>query len=168
MTAVDAVRAELVGLLEPVLAHLHELHPETCTSDQEVRALERALDERFPLAGAQVQAIGRAIADGVAAGALCDRGEPGARFSRVAKPGPATHGFSVDLVRLSGAGLRHGHPQGEVTLGFAVDGDDPRFEGRAAGWVFLRPKTVHVPEVVGGTMDLIYFLPAGTVDWSPA
>lgn len=161
---------QIVELVAPILAELAELHPETCASEERAAALEQALARAFPPDGPQARAIGEAIAAGIAAGELCDRGEPGARFSRIAKAGPATHGFSIDLVRLAGSGLRHRHPRGEVTLGFVVPdgGGAPEFEGRAPGWVFLPPGTTHVPTVTGGAMDLLYFLPAGAVEWDPS
>ena len=160
-------RDALLELLRPILAAVAAMRPEERRSAEEVVALEAALEREWPAEGATARAIGAALRAGVEAGWLCDRGEPDARFSRLAKPSPATSGLSVDVVRLRGAGLRHGHPQGEVTLGFAVEGS-PTFEGRPPGWVFLPPGSVHVPTCAGGQMDLIYFLPAGAVEWTPA
>jgi hypothetical protein len=83
----------------------------------------------------------------------------------VAKPGPETHDFSVDVVALEGEALRHRHPRGEITIGFAGSDPDARFDGYAPGWVVMPAGSTHTPTVVGGTMHLIYFLPGGAVDW---
>lgn len=162
MTVAD--KDALIALLQPLLARVAGLRPAERTERSAVRELEATLCAEWSPDGAEVRALGEAIAAGVAAGWLCDRGEPDARFSRVAKAGPETHGLSIDVVRLRGAALQHTHPKGEVTLGFAVEGE-PTFEGRGPGWVFLPPGSTHVPETRGGVMDLIYFLPDGAVIW---
>lgn len=158
--------SSLIDLLEPILAAVAGLHPEERGDAATQEALLHFLNEAFPVDGERVQAIGATIEAGVAAGWLCDRGDPDARFSRVAKASPATHGMSIDVVRLKGAALRHRHPKGEVTLGFAVEGE-PDFGGDAPGWIFAAPGSTHVPQVNGGRMNLIYFLPDGAVDWDP-
>ncbi len=159
-------KASFIALLGPVLARVAALQPETRVDAAAQAELERLLSEDFPADGPLAQAISATIEAGVADGWLCDRGDPDARFSRVGKPSPETHGLSIDVVRLAGAALRHGHPKGEVTLGFAVEGT-PRFDGRDPGWTFAGPGSVHVPEVNAGRMNLIYFLPEGSVDWNP-
>jgi hypothetical protein len=122
------------------------------------------------------------VATGVRDGWLCDRGEPNARFSRIAKPGAATHGMSVDVVSLQGRAVEHSHPKGEVTIGFIAPSGTVRdpasgdpltregatFDGRPPGWVFLPPGSRHVPSVVGARMHLVYFLPDGAVEWHMA
>jgi len=159
-------KPSFVALLRPVLARVAALDPESRSSAQAQAELERLLGEDFPADGPLAQAIGATIEAGVAAGWLCDRGSSDARFSRIAKPCEETHGLSIDVVRLAGASLRHGHPKGEVTLAFAVEGT-PRFCGREPGWIFAGPGSVHVPEVNAGRMNLIYFLPEGSADWDP-
>jgi hypothetical protein len=159
-------KSSLIDLLEPILAAVAELDPASRSDAAAQAALVRSLADAFPFDGERVQAIGEALERGVADGWLCDRGDADARFSRVAKPSPATHGMSIDVVRLKGAALRHRHPKGEVTLGFAVEGS-PDFGGEAPGWIFAAPGSTHVPEVNGGRMNLIYFLPDGAVDWTP-
>jgi 2-hydroxylaminobenzoate mutase len=165
---------ELLELLGPILARVSELDIKSHASKTELRTLEATLEHEFPHAGAHVQAIGRAIERGIAAGELANRGEPDARFSRVAKPSPASCGLSIDLVSMLGAGLEHTHPTGEITIGFAAhrDGGEgegeaqaSRFEGRAPGWVCLGPGSRHVPRVEGARMNLLYFLPDGAVEW---
>lgn len=160
----------LLELLDPILARFAALEPDTRRDAAGVAAVEAALEHAFPYAGEHVQAIGRELARGIAAGWLCDRGDAVARFSRVAKAGPATHELSIDVVSMDGDAIEHTHPSGELTLGFASDPAKPdscQFEGRAPGWVFLPPDSRHVPRVTGGRMHLVYFLPRGAVVWHP-
>lgn len=160
--------ANLRTLLEPILAAVAELDPAGRSDDDAVAALERALETRFPARGEYVRALGDEISRGVAEGWLCNRGPENARFSRLAKPSSETGELSIDCVSMEGDAIDHTHPNGEVTIGFAAQGADPdavRFEGRPAGWVFLRPGTRHIPRVTGGRMNLMYFLPGGAVEW---
>ena len=144
------------------------LRPQDRNDEAAIAELETLMEEAYPYTGEHVQAIGAEITKGVAAGWLCNRGEPDSRFSRVAKPTEATHGLSVDCVSMIGKAIDHTHTKGEVTIGFAAEGEDAaavRFEGRPAGWVFLGPGSRHKPHVEGGRMNLIYFLPDGAVEW---
>lgn len=163
----EASLAKLHEMLAPILARVAELDVEHRTTPEQVRDLEATLEREFPHASAEVQAIGELLAQGVREGWLADRGAPDARFGRVAKPGPATHELSIDLVSMIGVGVEHTHPRGEVTLGFpAEDSDDScHFEARPPSWVVLAPASRHVPTVTGARMNLIYFLPGGAVDW---
>ena len=77
---------------------------------------------------------------------------------------PTYHPPSIDAVRLSGPGVWHRHTSGEVDLCFA-SGDEPRFDGQAEGWVVFSPGSDHVPTVEGGTMDILYFIPGGQLQW---
>ena len=160
---------ELKKLLSPLLARVAELAPATRTTGAQVAELEAVLEQEFPYAGEVVQAIGREIARGVGEGWLCNRGPDDARFSRLAKPTEETHGLSVDVVSMSGKAIDHTHPQGEVTIGFPAQGtiDEAAlsFDGRPCGWVFMPPASRHIPTVRGGKMNLIYFLPEGSVQW---
>jgi len=158
---IDALLAALDPLLATIAAH--QLHTRTTFEDQ--AALVAALAQEFPLDHPQVRAVEALVRRGVSEGWLCDRGEPDARFSRVAKPDPRTRGMSVDIVSLAGAAVRHTHPKGELTLGFAVEGDAPRFDGQPPGWTFHGPGSTHTPEVTGGRMLLLYVLPDGAVQW---
>lgn len=161
----DSPTAPLLSLLDPILARVAALAVERCTTAESIAAVEATLEREFPHAGAQVQAIGELLGKGIAEGWLADRGAPEARFSRVAKPSPATHGLSIDVVSMIGAGVEHTHPRGEVTIGFPATPQSCHFEARAPGWVVLGPGSRHVPTVTGARMNLIYFLPGGAVDW---
>ena len=86
---------------------------------------------------------------------------PKVRFGRLAKD---LDGYTVDCVLIEGAAKGHTHPNGEVTIGFAWEGD-PRFDGHPEGWVVYPPGSHHVPTVTDGTMLFVYFLPRGEVVW---
>lgn len=163
-------RAHLLQLLSPVLERVAELRPQDARDEPAAARLREALEAGIPFLGEIAQTIGAEISRGVEEGWLCDRGDPDARFSRVAKASERTQGLSIDVVALRGAALRHRHPQGEVTLAFAPDdaaGRDARFDGHPPGWVVMPAGSTHTPTVQGGMMHLLYFLPAGAVDWNP-
>lgn len=162
----------LLSMLEPIAAKVAELGPASATDDASASKLAAALDEAIPFDGDDVRAIGTEIRRGIAEGWLCDRGEPEARFCRVAKPGPQTSSMSVDVVSLVGPALRHTHPQGEVTMAFPADltedaDEAGRFDGHPPGWVVMPAGSTHTPTVTGPRMHLLYFLPDGAVEWHP-
>jgi len=163
----------LLSLLEPVARRVAAGKPEDQTDETQAAALASALEAEFPFSGATIRAIADEVRRGVAEGWLCTRGEPSARFSRVAKAGPATAQLSVDVVSLKGPAVRHTHPRGEVTLAFAgpdtAPGQDAgRFDGFAPGWVVMAAGSTHTPTVTGPQMHLLYFLPDGAVQWHAA
>lgn len=127
-------------------------------------AAREALAEEFPLDGPFLRGLRAAMERAVAAGALCQNGEPPVRWSRMFKAGDATRGFSADAVLMSAPGPRHRHPNGEVDLCFALEGE-PRFDGDPPGWTVYPPGSVHVPTVRGGTMLILYLLPGGAIEF---
>lgn len=159
----------LLELLGPILARVSRSAPAERTTEADARALRDQLEHDFPYEGELAQAIGAALQRGVEEGWLCNRGEQGARFSRVAKACEDTCGLSVDVVALEGAALAHRHPQGEVTLGFPApgSGSEARFDGHPPGWVVMPAGSTHTPTVTHGRMHLIYFLPSGSIEWLP-
>jgi hypothetical protein len=161
-------RLELVALFAPVLASIVEgVERAPITTPVAAQALAAALGERWPLSSSTLVALHDALRRGVEAGWLCDRGEPHARFSRIAKPSPATLDCSLDLVSLAAAATEHGHPRGEITLALpaAAADADARFDGHPPGWVVMPEGSRHVPTVTGGRMLLLYALPGGAVTW---
>jgi hypothetical protein len=149
---------QLLERLQPILEYCRTLDV------RDAGAAERALGERFPLRGPLLTELRSLCARGVAEGWLCTREGAGTRFSRVAKPSPATQEFSVDVVLMSGPGIDHVHPAGEIDLGFTTQGE-ARFDGKPEGWIVYPPGSRHVPTVTGGEMFLLYFLPEGKVEW---
>jgi hypothetical protein len=130
-------------------------------------ALAGELNATLPGDGAEVAAIAEACRNGIAAGWMCNREAAGIRYGRVVKPGPATHGFSVDVVDMNDvAGPRHRHPNGEIDLVMPLS-PAARFDGHGAGWVVYRPDSVHRPTVTGGRALVLYLLPQGAIDFAP-
>ena len=127
--------------------------------------LAEFLNGRFPADGPDFQELSAACQAAVAAGWMCNREAGGIRFGRVVKPGPATHGFSVDVVEMADCrGPHHRHPNGEIDLCFTTKGE-PKFDGKPAGWVVYGKGSVHVPTVAGGEMLILYFLPGGAIEF---
>lgn len=147
----------LIGLVSPIAA--------LCAGQAVDAALERRLAADFPADGAVVAAIERCLSEGIAAGRFCDREAGGIRFSRPARPGPATSGLSIDVVTYGDlAGPRHRHPTGEIDLILPIDAS-ARFDGRGRGWLVYPPGSIHAPTVSGGRAIVLYLLPEGRIEF---
>lgn len=105
---------------------------------------------------------------GVAEGWLCQREGGGIRYGRVFKPAPDLHGFSVDVVDMTDvAGPHHVHPEGEIDLVMPMH-PGARFDSAPAGWLVCPPGSAHRPTVSGGRALVLYLLPGGRIDFTPA
>lgn len=122
------------------------------------------LESTYPHQGETALALRTALVAAVENGEICDRGNDTIRYSRLAKAGENTRDFSIDFVWMTGPGVNHRHPQGEINLCFAIDGE-PKFDGQSPGWVTFAPDSAHVPTVSDGRMLIVYFLPGGAVEW---
>ena len=127
-------------------------------------AAEETLTHRLDPAGPAGEALRTELVALLEGGEIANRGEPPVRWSRVAKAGPETEGFSIDAVHMNGPGPRHRHPKGEIDYCIALEGT-PTFDGRSPGWVVLPPDSTHVPTVEGGTMLIVYLLPDGEIEF---
>jgi hypothetical protein len=97
---------------------------------------------------------------------MCEREAGGIRYGRVIKPGPHTHGFSVDVVDMPPiVGPHHSHPNGEIDLVLPLE-TDARFDGRGAGWLVYGPGSSHHPTVSGGRALVLYLLPNGAIEFT--
>lgn len=128
------------------------------------KACEALLRERFDPRGSAARLLDASLLALLREGTIANRGEPPVRYGRVAKSGEATHGFSIDVVHMTGPGPRHRHPSGEIDYGIALEGA-PTFDGRPPGWVVFGPRSEHVPTVAGGAMLIVYLLPGGAIDF---
>ena len=132
------------------------------------KALEGDLNRLFPAEGEVVRSVFDACRAGIAAGWMCNREHAGIKYGRVVKPGPATHGFSVDVVEMEDlAGGHHRHPTGEIDLVMPLDGS-PEFDGHGAGWLVYEPGSAHYPTVGGGKALVLYLLPQGAIEFTKA
>jgi hypothetical protein len=171
MTETTEPRLALLRDLAPILELVAALPLDECGDLEAAAGLAARLQASMPAEGPAARAVGAALRRGIDDGWLCDRGEPKARWSRVAKAGPDTRELSIDVVALEGPALGHRHPRGEVTLGFAFDPASSalsRFDGHPPGWVVMPAGSSHVPTVSGPRMVLLYFLPGGAIEWQPS
>jgi hypothetical protein len=128
--------------------------------------LESELNARFAAGGPVVARIAQACNEAIAAGWMCNRENGGIRYGRVAKPGPVTHEFSVDVVEMPAlAGPHHRHPNGEIDLILPLE-PEARFDGRPASWLVYGPGTAHRPTVSGGRARVLYLLPQGAIEFT--
>jgi len=123
-----------------------------------------ALAAEFPLDSASIQALREHMIEEMNAGRLVHNGKDPLRYSRVFKQSEETLNFSSDAVLMNGAGPRHRHPEGEIDLCFALEGN-PTFDGNPEGWVVYGKGSVHVPTVSGGQMLILYLLPNGAFEF---
>jgi hypothetical protein len=130
----------------------------------DTKSAKEQLDAKFPFESEQVQAWGGLMRAGVEDGTLCGNGEPPMQYSRIFKNSAETNDLSADAVLMNGAGPNHIHPQGEVDLCFAIDGE-PRFDGNDPGWTVYGAGSQHIPTVKGGTMLILYLLPDGAFEF---
>jgi hypothetical protein len=130
--------------------------------------LESELNAAYPADSATFQDVCEACRAGIAAGWICNREAGGIRYGRVVKSGPATHGFSIDVVEMNDiAGPHHRHPNGEIDLVMPLE-ENARFDGRGAGWMVYEPGTAHRPTVSGGKALILYLLPDGAIEFTKA
>jgi hypothetical protein len=128
--------------------------------------LELDLNARFPAEGPAVRAIFDACRAAISDGWMCAREAAGIKYGRVIKPGPETHGFSVDVVDMQPiAGPHHGHPNGEIDLIMPLE-PAAKFDNRGPGWLVYGPGSAHSPTVTNGRALVLYLLPAGAIEFT--
>jgi hypothetical protein len=131
-------------------------------------ALESDLNAQYGAGSELYQQIFDACQVGVRDGWLCNREGGGLRYGRIFKATDATHGFSVDVVDMHDvAGPHHTHPNGEIDLIMPLT-PDACFDGRPAGWTVYGPGSAHAPTVTRGRALVLYLLPQGAIQFSPA
>ncbi|MEZ5976814.1 MAG: DUF4863 family protein [Planctomycetota bacterium] len=148
--------------MDPIFERLVELarSVDVARPEEARRELERLL----PPAGPEALRISERLRELLREGAVANRGELPVKYGRVAKAGPETHGYSIDVVHMSGPGPLHRHPNGEIDLCFALSGE-PTFDGHPPGWVVYGADSKHVPTVAGGEMVIVYLLPGGAIEF---
>lgn len=129
-------------------------------------ALETQLNELASPSSATYGSILDGCRAAIRSGWMCNRENAGIRYGRVIKPGPDTHGFSVDVVDMDDVvGPHHRHPHGEIDLIMPLT-TGATFDGRAAGWRVYGPGSAHCPTVSGGRALILYLLPDGKIEFT--
>jgi hypothetical protein len=118
--------------------------------------------------------IARMIKEGVADGwaANIEVKGPNYRRSRIIEPCERTSYFSITAVYLNSVplycGEYHQHPYGEINMVIPLDPGallrGPR-GWQGPGWTSPEPGSHHYPEVVGGGMIALFYLPAGRISY---
>lgn len=128
--------------------------------------LAATLTAAFPPEGDMFRRIEALCRQGIVEGWLCQREAGGIRYGRPIKPGPATAGFSVDVVLMEDVeGPHHVHPHGEIDM-IMPDSPGATFDGAGRGWLVYGPGTAHRPTVAGGRAIVLYLLPQGAIEFT--
>jgi len=129
-------------------------------------SLQVFLDENLPPGGEAFDDLAELCRQGIDEGWLCDREHGGIKFGRIIKPGPETHGFSVDVVEMTDIrGPYHGHPNGEIDMVIPVS-TGAEFDGQGQGWKVYAAESAHYPTVSAGKAIVLYLLPDGAIDFT--
>ncbi|MFE5706564.1 DUF4863 family protein [Rhodococcus koreensis] len=114
--------------------------------------------------------ITEGVDDGWAANVELDG--PRYRRSRIASPSEELHYFSVTAVYMNSIsryrGQYHQHPYGELNLVVPLDPGAELAGPRGwcgAGWTAPGPGSHHYPEVRGGALIALFYLPAGRISY---
>lgn len=110
---------------------------------------------------------------------------PTYRRSRIVEPSAETFHFSITAVYMQSnaprafnddsehgedviRGQYHGHPYGELNLVVPID-EGAELKGlqgwQGAGWTAPHPGSRHYPEVRGGALIALFYLPAGRISY---
>jgi hypothetical protein len=118
--------------------------------------------------------LARMITDGVRDGwaANIEVDGPKYRRSRIADPQDVLNYFSVTAVYMDSVepyrGQYHQHPYGELNLVVPLDAGAKLMGPRGwsgAGWTAPGPGSHHYPEVKGGALIALFYLPAGRISY---
>lgn len=98
---------------------------------------------------------------------------PKYRRGRITNPTAETRYFSITTVFMDSqevyAGQYHAHPYGEINCVVQIDptAELKGMQGwQGAGWTSPGPGTHHYPEVRGGALVALFFLPAGRISYN--
>lgn len=137
--------------------------------------LEAKLNEKYGPGNPYYEDLCSYIRQGVEEGwvAQTELDGPKYRRGRISNPIAETRYFSITTVFMDSqdvyAGQYHAHPYGEINCVVQID---PTAELRGmqgwqgAGWTSPGPGTHHFPEVRGGALVALFFLPAGRISYN--
>jgi hypothetical protein len=156
-------------LIERSVPFLAEIKNRTAGAE-----LESWLNQTYGPGSALYEDLARIITDGVAQGwaANVEVDGPNYRRSRIADPSEELAYFSITAVYMNSVpryrGQYHQHPYGELNLVVPLD-PAARLAGprgwSGQGWTAPEPGSHHYPEVKGGALIALFYLPAGRISY---
>lgn len=170
-------REELIQRSIPFLREVKDMTPGA--------KMERWLNETYGENSALYQDLARLIKIGVEEGWAANQevDGPNYRRSRIMEPTPETFQFSITAVYMNSAdprrfkdehehdvlrGQYHGHPYGELNLVVPLN-KGAKLKGlqgwQGPGWTAPDPGSRHYPEVTGGAVIALFYLPAGRISY---
>lgn len=159
-------------LIERSIPFLDEVRNRTAGGE-----LESWLNDKYGPDSELYQDLARLITDGVRDGwaANIEVDGPKYRRSRIAEPQDLLNYFSITAVYMDSAdpyrGQYHQHPYGEINLVVPLD-DGATLMGpngwHGTGWTAPGPGSHHYPEVQGGALIALFYLPAGRISYDIA
>lgn len=156
-------------LIERSVPFLEEVKNRTTGSD-----LESWLNTQHGPGSALYDDLSRMIRDGVRDGWAANIEVDGRRYrrSRIADPSAALNYFSVTAVYMDSVepyrGQYHQHPYGELNLVVPLDPGATLMGPNGwcgRGWTAPGPGSHHYPEVKGGALIALFYLPAGRISY---
>ena len=147
--------------------------------------MERWLNQKYGEGSQLYQDLARLIKLGVEEGWAANQEVEGPNYrrSRILEPMPETFQFSITAVYMNSTdprrfkdeddhdvlrGQYHGHPYGELNLVVPLDkgAELMGLQGwQGPGWTAPDPGSRHYPEVRGGAVIALFYLPAGRISY---
>jgi Domain of unknown function (DUF4863) len=161
--------ASAAELIERSIPFLEEIKNRTAGAE-----LETWLNTTYGPGTALYDDLARMISEGVRDGwaANIEVDGPNYRRSRLADPSERLNHFSITAVYMNSVepyrGQYHQHPYGELNMVVPLD-PEARLMGprgwSGAGWTAPDPGSHHYPEVKGGALIALFYLPAGRISY---
>lgn len=170
-------REELIQCSIPFLNEVKDMTPGA--------EMEIWLNRKYGEGSTLYQDLARLIKLGVEEGWAANQEVSGSNYrrSRIAEPSAETMHFSITAVYMNSSdakrfkdehdgevlrGQFHGHPYGEVNLVVPLD-NGAKLRGlqgwQGPGWTAPNPGSQHYPEVKGGALIALFYLPAGRISY---
>ncbi|MCE4542308.1 DUF4863 family protein [Sphingobium sp. WTD-1] len=167
-------------LIERSISFLSEVKDMTASRDLEVW-----LNEKYGPATDTYRELATLIRYGIDEGWAANQEIAGKSYrrSRIIEPGPETFHFSITAVFMDSNDARairdadgeiilrgdyHGHPYGELNMVVPID-EGAQLRGlhgwQGPGWTAPDPGSRHYPEVRGGAVIALFYLPAGRISY---
>jgi hypothetical protein len=163
------VAATAQELIERSIPFLHEVENRTAGGE-----LETWLNETYGPGSELYGDLAGMITDGVREGWAANIEVEGREYrrSRIAEPSAPLRYFSITAVYMDSIeplrGQYHQHPYGELNLVVPLD-PGARLMGprgwSGPGWTAPGPGSHHYPEVKGGALIALFYLPAGRISY---